>query len=93
MIIAGVPGAEDTRALVGAVRSRYTPEAVVIFRPSDEEEPDITRVAGFTRDVVAIGGKATAYVCINYACDIPTTEPAEMLRLLASRERPPEPVI
>ena len=93
VIIAGVPGAEDTRALVGAVRSRYTPEAVVIFRPSDEEEPDITRVAGFTRDVVAIGGKATAYVCINYACDIPTTEPAEMLRLLASRERPPEPVI
>jgi hypothetical protein len=93
VIITGVLGATDTNALVGAIRSHYTPDAVVIFRPSDEENPEITRVAGFTRDVVAVGGKATAYVCTNYACDIPTTDPDEMLRLLGSRERPPEPVV
>ena len=92
VIITGVPGAEDTKTLIGVIRSHYAPDAVVIFRPSDEENPEITRVAGFTRDVVAIGGKATAYVCANYACDIPTIDPAEMLRLLRSRERPPEPI-
>ncbi len=92
VIISGVPGAEDTKAMIGAIRSHYAPEAVVIFRPSDEEEPEITRIAGFTRDIVTIGGKATAYVCTNYACDIPTTDPDEMVRLVRSTGRSPEPI-
>ncbi|BBL66875.1 thioredoxin domain-containing protein [Methanoculleus chikugoensis] len=93
VIISGVPGAEDTKAMIGAIRSHYAPDAVVIFRPSDEEEPDIVRVAGFTRDIVTIEEKATAYVCTNYACDIPTTDPGEMVRLVRSTGRPPEPII
>ncbi|MCK8518680.1 thioredoxin domain-containing protein [Methanoculleus sp. 7T] len=93
VIVAGAPGAEDTRAMIRAVRSRYTPDAVVLFRPSDEEEPEITKVAGFTRDIVAIEGKATAYVCTNYACDIPTTDADEMLQLMKSTRKPPEPAI
>ena len=52
-----------------------------------------TPVAWFTRDIVAVGERATPYVCTNYACDIPTTDPDEMLRLLGSRERPPEPIV
>ena len=93
VIISGVAGAQDTKAMIDAIRSHYAPDAVVIFRPSDEEEPEITRVAGFTRDIVTIGEKATAYVCTNYACDIPTTDPDEMLRLIKTTQRPPEPVI
>ncbi|WP_292393178.1 thioredoxin domain-containing protein [Methanoculleus sp. UBA303] len=93
VIIAGVPGAEDTRAMVSVIRLHYTPDTVVIFRPTDEEEPEITRIAGFTRDIVTIEGRATAYVCTNYACDIPTTDPDEMLRLMKTTQRPPEPVI
>ena len=85
--------AEDTQAMIQAIRSRYTPDAVVIFRPSDEEEPEITKVAGFTRDIVTIEGKATAYVCTNYACDIPVTDIDEMLRLMRTTSKPPEPVI
>lgn len=92
VIISGVPGAEDTEAMIGAIRSHYAPEAVVIFRPSDEEEPEITGIAGFTRDVVTIEGKATAYVCTNYACDIPTTDPDEMVRLVRTTGRSPEPI-
>ena len=76
--------------MVNAIRLHYTPDAVVIFRPSDEEEPEITKVAGFTRDIVTVEGRATAYVCTNYACDIPTTDPEEMLRLVRSTGRPSE---
>ena len=93
VIISGVRDAEDTRAMIQAIRSRYTPDAVVIFRPSDDEEPEITKVAGFTRDIVTIEGKATAYVCTNYACDIPVTDIDEMLRLMRTTSKPPEPVI
>ncbi|KDE54824.1 thioredoxin [Methanoculleus sp. MH98A] len=93
VIISGVPDAEDTRAMIGAIRSHYAPDAVVIFRPSDEEEPEIVEVAWFTRDIVMIEGKATAYVCTNYACDIPTTDPDEMVRLVRSTGRPSEPIV
>ena len=93
VIVTGVRGAEDTAAMVRAIRSNYTPDAVVIFRPADEERPEIVEVAGFTRDIVMMGEKATAYVCTNYACDIPTTDIDEMLRLMRSRERSPEPIV
>ncbi|UYU19622.1 MULTISPECIES: thioredoxin domain-containing protein [Methanoculleus] len=93
VIISGVPDAEDTRAMIGAIRSHYAPDAVIIFRPSDEEEPEIVEVAGFTRDIVMIEEKATAYVCTNYACDIPTTDPDEMVRLVKSAGRPSEPIV
>ena len=93
VIISGVPGAEDTKALIDAIRSHYAPDAIVIFRPSNEEEPEIVRVAGFTRDVVTIEEKATAYVCTNYACDIPTTDPGEMVRLVRTTRRSPEPIV
>jgi uncharacterized protein YyaL (SSP411 family) len=79
--------------MVRAIRSHYAPDVVVIFRPSGEETPEIAEVAGFTRDIVAIEEAATAYVCTNYACDIPTTDPDEMLRLIGSKERPPEPIV
>jgi len=93
VVVTGMPGAEDTTAMVRAIRSRYTPDSLVIFRPSGEERPEIVEVAGFTRDIVMIEEKATAYVCTNYACDIPTTDIDEMLRLMRSRERSPEPIV
>jgi len=93
VIVTGIPGREDTTAMIRAIRSRYTPDVVVIFRPAGVENPEIVEVAGFTRDIVMIEEKATAYVCTNYACDIPTTDIDEMLRLMQSRERSPEPIV
>lgn len=80
VVIAGVPGAEDTAAMVRKIYSHYIPGSVVILRPAGEERPEIAEIAGFTRDMVMIDGRATAYVCTNHACRIPTTDPDEMLR-------------
>ncbi len=85
VIIAGVPGADDTNAMLRALRSHYTPNAVILFRPTDVESPEITSVAGFTQNSIALEDRATAYVCTNYACDIPTTDVGEMLRLLGKK--------
>jgi uncharacterized protein YyaL (SSP411 family) len=32
----------------------------------------------------AVGGQATAYVCRNYACDLPATDPATLARQLGA---------
>jgi uncharacterized protein YyaL (SSP411 family) len=92
VIITGTPGANDTESMIRALRSGFTPNAVLLFRPAGEESPPIGAVAPFTRDAVPLEDRATAYVCTNYACDIPTTDIGEMLDLLTP-SKPPEPVV
>ena len=56
--------------------------ARVLLRPSGEPEPEITRLAEFTRYQSSLQGKATAYVCLNFRCRLPTTEVSQMLKSL-----------
>jgi uncharacterized protein YyaL (SSP411 family) len=76
--IVGDPAAADTRALLSALRDEFLPRSVVaLVHPLElEEHADLVPLlAGREqRD-----GQATAYVCLNYACQLPTVEPAVML--------------
>ncbi|MBW2645392.1 MAG: thioredoxin domain-containing protein [Deltaproteobacteria bacterium] len=80
--IAGYPRKEDTSAMIQALRKAFVPNKVVVFRPIEEGTPDITRIAEFTKDHVAIDGTATAYVCRNHACKEPTTDINKMIDFL-----------
>jgi uncharacterized protein YyaL (SSP411 family) len=82
VVIVGGEGNEDTLEMVKALRGEYQPNKVVLFKSSDEGKPGVASVAEFTKDYIAIDGKATAYVCSNYSCKSPTTDPEEMRRLL-----------
>jgi uncharacterized protein YyaL (SSP411 family) len=86
VVITGEPGGEDVRAMIAAVRTQYVPNKVVLFRPSGEESPEIAALASFTRELTAVDGKATAYVCQDHTCALPTTDALEMLRLLGVSE-------
>jgi uncharacterized protein YyaL (SSP411 family) len=67
--------------MIKAVRQHYTPNLVVLLRPDDQAE-EITKLAPFTEHQKSLNGKATAYVCRNYACNLPTTDVAEMEKLM-----------
>ena len=82
VVIAGKAGAEDTKAMIRALRVHFLPNKVVILRPTEEESPNITRIAEYTKYQSSIDGKATAYVCLNYTCKLPTTDSGKMLELL-----------
>ncbi len=82
VVIAGRPEAEDTVALLQAVRSRFLPSVVTVLRPTDEEAPGITRLAPFTASMKEVGGCAAAYVCSRGACSRPVTSVAELERFL-----------
>ncbi len=82
VIIVGRPEAEDTKAMLKALRAHFVPNKVVLLRPSGLKDPWITRLAKFTEYHSSINGKATAYVCVNYQCEMPTTDVSEMLGLL-----------
>jgi uncharacterized protein YyaL (SSP411 family) len=82
LVLAGHAQAEDTQEMVKALSSLYLPHLVILFRPEGEEDPAIVKLAEFTRDQVALDGRATAYVCSDFRCAKPTSDPDEMLVLL-----------
>jgi uncharacterized protein YyaL (SSP411 family) len=79
VVVAGHRQAEDTKEMLRMLNSHFIPNKVVILRPIDEESPEIDAIADFTKDLTAIEGKATAYVCVNNTCELPTTDMIKML--------------
>jgi uncharacterized protein YyaL (SSP411 family) len=82
VVISGDPKGEDTRAMIRALMRRFVPNKVVLLRPDGEEDRAIVRIAPFAAEQTSLDGRATAYVCENYACKLPTTDVEEMLALL-----------
>jgi uncharacterized protein YyaL (SSP411 family) len=67
----------DIRPLQRAVFSAFVPNKVVLHGGAD-----ISSLASFTKLQRPIGGKATAYVCTNHLCRLPTGDPAKVQQLL-----------
>ncbi len=82
VVIIGSPQAKDTKAMFKSLREKFIPNKVVLFKPAEEESVEIIGLVEFTKNLKAIEGKATAYVCQNYSCQLPTTDPVKMLGLL-----------
>ena len=82
VVIAGKPGARDTEEMLRELGRLFLPNKVVILRPSDEAAAQIEAIAEYTKHQQGIDSKATAYVCRNYNCELPTTDPKKMVELL-----------
>jgi len=80
--IIGHPEAMDTRGLLAEVRRHYLPNSVLVSCAPDDQaaQARIPLLAG--RGLV--NGRATAYVCRNYTCRLPVTEPAALAAQLQS---------
>jgi uncharacterized protein YyaL (SSP411 family) len=81
IILVGEPDAPDTRAMLAAMHARFLPASVALLVDAESRAPlsrYIPAVAGMT----ALEGRATAYICENYACQLPTTELAAFEQLL-----------
>ncbi|HME44829.1 MAG TPA: thioredoxin domain-containing protein [Syntrophorhabdales bacterium] len=87
LVIVGKREADDTNLFVQTLRARFIPNKVVLLKPVDEQAREIVRLAPYAEPYTALRGRATAYVCSNYSCQLPTTDPGEMLRLLGEQER------
>ncbi|MEW5911814.1 MAG: thioredoxin domain-containing protein [Thermodesulfobacteriota bacterium] len=79
VVVAGSPGAADTQALLRRVQGAFLPRGVLLLRPSDPTTADrLAALAPFTADMQAVEGRATAYLCQNYACQQPVRDPAAL---------------
>ena len=82
VVIAGDPGADDTAALIATVREMYLPHAAVLLVPSGPTGAAIRKLAPFAEAYTPVQGKAAAYVCQDFSCQLPTTDPDKLTRLL-----------
>jgi uncharacterized protein YyaL (SSP411 family) len=82
VVIVGKSQKKETKDMLKALQEKFVPNKVVIFRPSEIESPEIIHFAKFTKNLSSKEGKATAYVCRNYECALPTTSIESMLRSL-----------
>lgn len=87
VVIVGEKNAADTKRMLKTLRKEYFPNAVVLFKPAGETKPQISKYASFIEYMHAIDGKATAYVCTNFKCNFPTTDPAKMLEGLRTFQK------
>jgi uncharacterized protein len=77
--IVGDRSAADTVALIDAVQMPYLPDAVVaVGRPDDSEQ--VPLLAGRNH----ISGRAAAYVCRNFVCELPVTESDALQKQLST---------
>jgi uncharacterized protein len=71
--IVGQPAADDTRALLARVWSSYQPNRVLAAAAPDDRtaQAEVPLLA----DRPALEGRATAYVCEHFVCQLPVTDP------------------
>ncbi len=85
IVIVGRPTADDTRQMLKAIRTRFIPNKIVIVKPAGHDSPDVVHFADFIKAQTSIEGKATAYICRNYSCDLPTNDIGKLVELLDSK--------
>jgi hypothetical protein len=74
------PGGNGLAPLAAEVFGRYLPNRVVAGLIAGD--PKGAEGIPLLQNREAIGGQATAYVCRNYACELPVTDRAALARQL-----------
>jgi uncharacterized protein YyaL (SSP411 family) len=64
------------------INRRYLPNTIVLLVDSDEVRGALARHAPEIQAMQQIGGAATAYLCENFACRLPTTDPQQFAKML-----------
>ena len=78
VVILGDPTADDTRALERVVAAHYLPFAVRLMVAIGEAQQRIAERLPFVGSMRRIDGRATAYVCQNFACQEPVAAPERL---------------
>lgn len=81
IVIAGDRNAEDTRGLVRIVHRRFLPDRVLLV-VDGAARAQLAKHLPLVRVMKPIGKRATAYVCEDYICKLPTPDPAQLTKLL-----------
>jgi uncharacterized protein YyaL (SSP411 family) len=87
IVIAGNSDAADTQQMLKLIRSKFLPNAVILLHQQENTDSGIDKTIPFIKNLTTIDGKATAYVCENYACNWPVNKLDDLKKLLSDISR------
>jgi len=85
IVIAGGPDAPDTKAMLRAVRERYLPDAILLLADGGPRQAAMAKRLKFLAGMKPLDGKATVYICENYACRAPTNDLEKLKEMLEAK--------
>ena len=85
VVVAGPPERADTQALLDAVRSVYRPAALLV-RVDPGRQAALAALLPWVASMGPRDGRAAAYVCRDFACDAPATDPDALAESLGRPE-------
>lgn len=87
IVIAGDPSAKDTRAMLRLVHERLIPGKILLLADGGKGQETLARRLPFLNGITRKQNKTTAYVCIDYACELPTNDPVSLALILDGQTR------
>jgi uncharacterized protein YyaL (SSP411 family) len=85
IVIIGDITSKKTLQLIKAVNQEFMPAKVLLFRPTNTENPKITKLSPFLTNHNLVNGKPAVYICQDQTCQKPETELEELLKVLAKQ--------
>jgi hypothetical protein len=82
IVLAGERNGDDTKALIRALHTRFVPNHIVLLVDSEESRKALAAGIPAIESMGTLDGRAAAYVCRNYTCQLPVVEAEQFIELL-----------
>jgi uncharacterized protein YyaL (SSP411 family) len=83
VVIAGPRDSATTRMLLREVHGRFLPDKVLLLADGGPGQKWLGEHLEFIRTAAPMDGQPAAYVCENFVCQLPTTDPAKLREFFA----------
>ncbi|MFH2204486.1 MAG: thioredoxin domain-containing protein [Elusimicrobiota bacterium] len=85
IILAGKLDDPGLREMLRIVHSRYMPAKILLVVPPGEVHERLAKRLPILKGMVPIADKATAYICADFTCEMPTNDLAVVRKLLEKK--------
>jgi uncharacterized protein YyaL (SSP411 family) len=82
IVVAGQPDSAETRSLISEVHRHFVPNKVLLLADGGEGQRYLEEKLEALRGMKPVEGKPAAYICENFTCKAPVTDPAKLAGLL-----------
>jgi uncharacterized protein YyaL (SSP411 family) len=83
IVVAGKRDASDTRVLLTEIHRHFVPNKILALADGADGQRYLEEKLEALREMKPINGKATVYVCENFTCQAPVTDPKALGTLLS----------
>jgi uncharacterized protein YyaL (SSP411 family) len=83
IVVAGKRDAPETRALLAEIHSHFVPNKILILADGGEGQKYLEEKLESLRSMKPVEAKPAAYVCENFTCQAPVTDPKTLSLLLS----------